>query len=312
MGGTLTVSSEPGRGSVFTFEVEAGSLEGVEMIPAPLAEAIRIRPRDASLPRLGGRVLLVDDGVTNRKLIELVLRRAGAEVMSAENGQIAVEMASAQSFDLIFMDMQMPVMDGYTATRTLRQMQIQVPIIALTAHAMKEDRDRCLAAGCSGYLAKPVDQERLLATVAEFTGISAQQSYPGDLVISSKPADPREFAIRSTLPMDDPDFREIVEEFVNRLRESLARMQAAWEAQDLEEVMKQAHWLKGSAGTVGFSNFTEPAARLEKLATARQLESVQACITELRNLAHRIVVDPQGEHDLQTSGASFSALQSHL
>ena len=103
----------------------------------------------------GARVLLVEDGDTNRKLIGLVLQRAGAEVTMAENGQIGVELAMKHPFDLILMDMQMPVMDGYAATTLLRQQGVTVPIIALTAHAMKGDEDKCRAAGCSGYVTKP-------------------------------------------------------------------------------------------------------------------------------------------------------------
>src|SRR5262249_60619224 len=101
-------------------------------------------------------VLLVEDGETNRDLVSLVLTEAGATVVTAENGKAGVELARAQPFDLILMDMQMPVMDGYTAARTLRSLGIETPIVALTAHAMRDDVDKCLAAGCSGYLAKPV------------------------------------------------------------------------------------------------------------------------------------------------------------
>src|SRR5262249_61629609 len=102
------------------------------------------------------RVLLVEDGETNRDLVSLVLTEAGAMVVTAENGKAGVELAREKPFDLILMDMQMPVMDGYTAARTLRSLGLQTPIVALTEHAMRDDVDKCLAAGCSGYLAKPV------------------------------------------------------------------------------------------------------------------------------------------------------------
>jgi CheY-like chemotaxis protein len=99
----------------------------------------------------GARVLLVEDGDTNRKLIGLILRRAGATVVATENGQVGVDAALQQPFDLILMDMQMPVMDGYTATRLLRDRGVAVPIVALTAHAMRGDEGKCRDAGCSSH-----------------------------------------------------------------------------------------------------------------------------------------------------------------
>jgi CheY-like chemotaxis protein len=112
-------------------------------------------------------VLVVDDGETNRKLIQFVLGRAGAIVFQAENGQQAVDRVMAEPFDLILMDMQMPVMDGHQATAELRRHGVTVPILALTANSMKGDEERCLAAGCSGFLSKPIDGDRLLRGVGE-------------------------------------------------------------------------------------------------------------------------------------------------
>jgi CheY-like chemotaxis protein len=173
LGGELHVAGEPGQGSRFTVTIETGPLEGVRMI-AHCREAVAPR-EDVSPPsavRLSGRILLVEDGIDNQRLIAFILRRAGAEVTVAENGQEGLDagrevLEQGQPFDVILMDMQMPVLDGYQAARRLRAAGYEGPIIALTAHAMTDDRQKCLDAGCDEYLSKPIDKETLLTKVAE-------------------------------------------------------------------------------------------------------------------------------------------------
>jgi signal transduction histidine kinase/CheY-like chemotaxis protein len=185
LGGDLTVESETGRGSVFRASVATGPLDGVRMLDEiPLPEAPPpVRPESSTgVPELlRGRVLLAEDGPDNQALISLVLRRAGLEVELASDGQIAFETAMAarersEPFDLIVMDMQMPLMTGYEATAALRAEGIDVPILALTAQAMTGDRERCLAAGCNEYLSKPVDRVRLIALVSSLLEKRADES----------------------------------------------------------------------------------------------------------------------------------------
>jgi len=172
LGGQVAVASDPGRGSTFTLTVATGPLDNVKMVttiePEPEAESGPPRPE---LPRIDGRVLLVEDGPDNQRLISAFLRKAGAKVALAENGRDAVDMALAAAadgipFDVILMDMQMPIMDGLTATRILRARGYTGPIVALTAHAFKAELDRCLAAGCDHYLTKPISRDKLIREVA--------------------------------------------------------------------------------------------------------------------------------------------------
>ena len=186
LGGDIGVQSQLGRGSTFSFTVDPGPLDDVPMLLDP-AEAVaegaagRRKPFYTKAPRLDGRVLLAEDGPDNQRLIAFLLQRAGADVTVAENGQAAIDAVVATTsssdkvrgeypagFDVILMDMQMPVLDGYTATRRLRSMGYSRPIIALTAHAMIHDRQKCLDAGCDDYLAKPVERSDLLDTVARY------------------------------------------------------------------------------------------------------------------------------------------------
>jgi len=313
LGGGIGVSSEIGKGSTFTVTIAAGSLVGVKILDAPAADGMRSpRPKSTNpLPSLAGvRVLVVEDGDTNRKLMGLILQRFGIEVTMAENGRIGADLAIKNPFDLIFMDMQMPVMDGYTATTLLRQHGLAIPIIALTAHAMKGDQNKCLAAGCSGFVTKPIDADLLLRTMAEMLGgtgrvlredtsrAESPDSQPslagasmrnnGSSPMPTSP--PKDRSLFSTLPTEDPDFREIVEEFIKRLQVQLAAMQRASEAQDLQELANLAHWLKGSGGTAGFSAFTQPAKHLESLIQDQQCDEIEAAVAELLELSQRIAV----------------------
>ncbi len=312
LGGGLAVASEVGKGSTFTVTIATGPLDNVMILDAPVADGLRnVRAHEQeALPSLAGaNILLVEDGDTNRRLIGLVLERAGAQVTMAENGRIGVDLGMKTPFDLLLMDMQMPVMDGYAATAQLRQRGVTAPIIALTAHAMKGDENKCRVAGCSGYVTKPIDADLLIRTIAEMLGdrlgnpiqvasrpvqeagtseIAAARTAP---VPSSVPAGALQGAsLFSTLPTDDPDFRAIVVEFIERLHEQWVAMQRALNNRDFHELASLAHWLKGSGGTAGFAVFTPLAKRLESFVQDRRCEAIEAALAEVAHLAQRLAV----------------------
>ncbi|MBN2580358.1 MAG: response regulator [Pirellulales bacterium] len=190
LGGSIHVESIVGRGSNFTLMIPAGPLDDIPFIESTSADALKspASVHDTMQSCLQGtKILLVEDGEVNRKLIRLILQRAGADVSLAENGRQGLDLAKRQPFNLILMDMQMPVMDGYSAAMRLRQAGNTTPIVALTAHAMKGDEEKCKQAGCDTYLPKPIDAPTLLATVAQWCSKTHLQETPAPNAVGVHP-----------------------------------------------------------------------------------------------------------------------------
>ncbi len=322
LGGTISVQSQPGRGSVFSVRLPCGLSEN-DVHHTHASEAIRSR-RQTELPAPGqagppkgsianlahSRLLVVDDGVTNRKLISLMLRKAGATVDCVENGQEALDAQEQTAYDVILMDMQMPVLDGYSATRELRQRGVETPVIALTAHAMRGDREKCLEAGCTDFLSKPVDRDHLCWLVAKFLeqrdthvpgteltepeddgeyqsgpGLESVRFSAGDTVVF----EPVRVNCVTSLPVDE-EFREIIQEFVEGLPARFTEIDAAITGQRFHLIAELAHSLKGSAAMIGFEEFSQLAARLEVAAKQRAVADLKRHCDELKLMATRLEV----------------------
>jgi PAS domain S-box-containing protein len=295
LGGELTGTSQPGVGTTMIFTFATGPLEGVRLLDATDIAAPRAAGAASTRTRWripSARVLVVDDGAENRELLSLVLTEHGLWVEEAENGQVAVDKAAATNFDLVLMDMQMPVLDGYAATRELRRRGVQAPIVALTAHAMKGYEEEVMQAGCTAYLTKPVDIDALLQQVAQLLGGTAEQP-------SGQP-EPSVFIDLTELPQAHAPIRSrfagnarlvpIVRKFAGRLREQLGNAREAADAGNLAEVERLAHWLAGAAGTVGYDAFTEPAREMEAAAKAGDAAAADGVLQRLSRMAGQLEV----------------------
>ncbi len=209
LGGGITVQSEIGKGSRFTLAIDIGNPKPLELLTMMELKSRKKQlptTKDTSIqstygtPLEGVRVLLAEDGPDNQRLFCFHLKKAGAEFCLTENGLVAVqfmEEAVANSTalpDMILMDMQMPEMDGYTATARLRELGYTLPIVALTAHAMDGDRQKCLDAGCNDYLTKPIDKDMLIGLC-----LSLAKRRPG-LPIAYAPSLPVTSSLQSQIP----------------------------------------------------------------------------------------------------------------
>jgi CheY-like chemotaxis protein/HPt (histidine-containing phosphotransfer) domain-containing protein/anti-sigma regulatory factor (Ser/Thr protein kinase) len=295
LGGDLTGSSQPGVGTSMLFTFATGPLEGVRLLDGTQLAASgseeapqrRIRWRIPS-----ARVLVVDDGPENRELLSLVLTDHGLWVDEAQNGRVALEKLAAGSYDLVLMDMQMPVMDGYAATRELRRRGLQLPVVALTANAMKGYEQEVLQAGCTAYLTKPVDIDVLLQQVAQMLGGSPEETAAdphGSVFIDTSEEALAEGPIRSRFA-GNAKLVPIVRKFAARLHQQLDLAQVACAARDLPEVERLAHWLAGAAGTVGYDAFTKPARELEAAAKAGDFPLTEDVLQRIARMADLLEV----------------------
>jgi signal transduction histidine kinase/DNA-binding NarL/FixJ family response regulator len=305
LGGDITVKSILEKGSTFRVALATGDLTGVVFLQPEevnqLQQEIGVE-QSCHWQFPNARVLVVDDGEENRELVKLLLVEAGLSVDEAENGQLAVEKAIASEYDVILMDVQMPVMDGFTAAGILRKQGLKIPVIALTANAMKGFEAQCLDAGYSGYMSKPINIDQLMELMAKLLGgckvikgADAMRA-PDNSQNAHREIKPAAdlSPIVSKLPAHNKKFKNIIIRFIKRLGQQLNAIEKAASRGDFKAVAELAHWLKGAGGTVGFDVFTKPAAELEVHAKAGDAARVKPAIKHLRQLAARIVV-PQGE-----------------
>ncbi|MBS0266043.1 MAG: response regulator, partial [Planctomycetes bacterium] len=231
-------------------------------------------------------VLLVDDNPDNVSIFVHMLEPLGIHVTVAGNGREAVyavvgQIASKTPFEMILMDMQMPIMDGAEATRELRRRQVQTPVIALTAFAMAEDQERCREAGCDLFLTKPVLRSKLISALWE------AMSLPGFKRMTSvaRPpvAPPPAPAVPVTPPAPTGDFGELLQRYRVSLRRQLAQIESAQAAGASDDICKTAHRLKGTAANYGFPQITECAARCEdQLRQGATLQQISRDLAKLK------------------------------
>nr|MCU0617991.1 ATP-binding protein [Gemmatimonadaceae bacterium] len=324
----------PGVGTTFVIELPLDAVEEAPLITAlPIAAPSLARSPIAAPTTIAlrGRVLLAEDGPDNQRLIGHYLRTAGATVTIAENGAIALEamrsaLATTTPYDLLVTDMQMPELDGYSLAKALRREGVTTPIIALTAHAMAEDRTRCLAAGCDDYVRKPIDRAALLGACARWLGTlsatvtTAEMQSPDAGTPASADQRRSEAAVAShqatttdelfpapseqihvtplrlrrsdvtTLLISelagDPDLGEIVQAFVESAPARLRAIETAAADGDHALLARLAHQLKGTGASYGYPQLTQAAKALEHAATAHLTARTESSLEAIEHALH--------------------------
>ena len=245
LGGDLVCQSIKGRGSKFIVTIEANLSEKSCFIESLDASASFHENTDRGVvPSLSGNVLLAEDNVDNQRLVSMYIKNTGAKVVVVNNGEEAVEQAVGQSFDLILMDMQMPVMGGAEAVKWLRDTGNQVPIAMLTANAMKEEKDRCIKLGANEFLTKPIDKHAFYSVLSEYLEKASGSNIDRSL--------------------DDKMKMEVlVSDFVMSLPNHVKELRQAQEKSDWDSIKSVLHQLKGMGTSFGFPRITELAVSIE-------------------------------------------------
>jgi len=271
LGGQLDLQSERGKGSCFILTLPMTDQDEAVLLTEPEQQKIAQQQAEQSVlqGQLQGRVLLAEDTPELQLLISRYIRKTGLEVDVADNGELAVKAALAGDYDLVFMDIQMPVMDGYTAVKSLRAKGYAAPIVAMTANAMQEDRQRCLAAGCDDFVAKPVQREHLYNVLARYSTVAASE---------------QAISLVSTLYETDPDIAELVETFLGVLPGYIDQCQSALAVKNWEALNYALHVLKGMGGSYGYKIITETAAEAEQRLKLGDYAGLKPLVEKLEQL----------------------------
>ncbi len=280
MGGKIWLESEAGKGARFCFTARFGQVQTGHANPAGQRISTEVPPKTSALGR-SLRILLAEDNLVNQAVATRLLQKQGHSLVVASNGREALAHLARQPFDLVLMDIQMPEMDGISATRQIRDGEastgVHMPIIAMTAHAMKGDRERCLAAGMDGYVSKPISPENLKEQLATVMQLREEESnregneQPAERRPESVPGWNRSETLES-LGGDENLLLEVIEIFRKQAPKHLANLRVAIAQRNARAVETTAHSLKGELGYLSVPETHQMASALEEAGRNSDLE----------------------------------------
>jgi PAS domain S-box-containing protein len=301
MGGEIGLTSEVGRGSDFWLRL--GLALDHSSAGRPESAEWAAEPAGANL----GRILLAEDGEVNRLVIATMLRKSGYTVVAVNDGQAALETLQREPFDMVLMDVQMPVMDGLHAARAIRALPgkgAAIPILALTANALMENRDACLAAGMDDFITKPVERKRLMASVSHWLrNRSAAPDTGGDQASAGPPPVLDRDVLRKLADnTDEAVVRETVRIFFDECVERLGQMIEALSSGDLGSAQRQSHTIGSGALLIGAMRLGATAAELEEACRRGEManlallaERAQTDLDDTRQACAALVDMPLGD-----------------
>ena len=303
MDGEIAVASEVGVGTTFGLNLVLAQAASSDAEPPPATEHAGAAPSpSAKEARRSCRVLVVEDNAVNLMVMRSVLTKLGfVQIDHALDGSESLAKTSAATYDLILMDCQMPKMDGYEATRRLREMGVDTPVVAMTAHALSGDREKCLAAGMVDYLTKPIVLDRLVAVLDRWLGRTSASA-----IVSESAAEPSaseadgDFAYDDFLDllMGDEDLADsLLKLFVTNTQADIVKLKAAVAGGDAEQVRSAAHFIKGAAANLCALAINATAYEIEQAARRGDVAGAGALLAKLDADWQRFINHPRVPQD---------------
>ncbi|MEI7759372.1 MAG: ATP-binding protein [Thermoleophilia bacterium] len=292
MGGHIQVESKPGQGSVFSFTARFGQTAAAPTRDRPHTTTEELEAAQALLQ--GAHILVVEDNLFNQDLARELLEQHGAIVAVANNGREALDHLHAHPCDIILMDVQMPVMDGYQATQQIRATPTLThhTVIALSANAMADERQRCLDAGMDDTQTKPIDPDTLYLTLARWLRPN-KETTPGKGTATAAPTDtpPIDMTVLGKLLNNDPaKMQQFTDQFLQTARAAAAEIEAAYRRRDPTAIAALGHKHKSAAASIGATSFATLCQELETAGNAGNWPRVQILFTQIPPLLEQITL----------------------
>jgi len=296
MGGSIAVESEMDKGSAFRFTINVGlNLDQSRSAPGPACPPVQAFPKPSARPRAAMSILVAEDNPVNQKLAVRLLEKLGHRVHLVENGEAAVEAVKSQLFDAVLMDLQMPVMGGLAAVAAIREWEkdrgIHVPVIAMTAHAMQGDRERCLEGGMDGYVSKPIDINALVAALQSIVP-SANDAVSPPAPAPAQQAPEQAVNLEVLLQRLDNDralLCDLIGVFMSECPKCIADMEAAVQAKSSVDIHRSAHRFKGSVGSLAAEHAAALALALESAGRSGDVAEAEKVFIELKEETERLL-----------------------
>jgi CheY-like chemotaxis protein/HPt (histidine-containing phosphotransfer) domain-containing protein len=274
LGGDISVQSIEGEGSCFSVSIATGSLANTRFVDEYIAPSTIEPGLQVDEPgRLHGSILLAEDNADNQRLIKAYIKQVGADLTIVDNGQKAVSEAGARNYDLILMDMQMPVMDGVQAMYALRQQGYEGPVVFLSANATQADMERCQQAGCDDFLTKPIETARFYSVLRAYLQADIGQELTP---LVARPI------------IDDPEINKLAEDFAADFSATLEDLKSRLEARDWDSLRGKVHDLKSVSGGLGYPEISDVAARAQFVSMQKDYTEMRRLMAEFEALERRI------------------------